>query len=57
MKYIFGCDFYFEVEANNYDEAIKKGWDFVHANLPKDFDVEGSELSLEKGARHYKSEI
>lgn len=46
MYYLFSCDFCFEIEADNYDEALKKGWDFIHANLPEDFDTEGSELSL-----------
>lgn len=52
MKYLFNCDFYFEITANNYDEAIEKGWDFIHANLPESFSVEGAELLVE-----YESEI
>ena len=46
MYYLFDCDFRFEIEADDYDKALEKGWDFIHANLPEDFDVEGSELSL-----------
>ena len=47
MKYLFSCDFYFEITADNYDEAIKKGWDFIHSNLPESFSVEGAELFVE----------
>lgn len=46
MYYLFGCDFRFEIEADGYDKAVDKAWDFIHANLPEDFDIEGSELSL-----------
>ena len=43
-KYTFSCEFYFDIEANNYEEAIEKGWNFIHSNLPECFDVEGAEL-------------
>lgn len=46
MYYLFDCDFRFEIEADDYDKALNKAWDFIHANLPEDFDTEGSELSL-----------
>ena len=46
MYYLFSCDFCFEIEADDYDKAQNKAWDFIHANLPEDFDIEGSELSL-----------
>ena len=44
--YLFDCDFRFEIEADDYDKALRKAWAFIHANLPEDFDTEGSELSL-----------
>ena len=46
MYYLFSCDFFFFFEADDYDKALKKAWNFIHANLPEDFDTEGSELSL-----------
>ena len=46
MKYTFSCDLYFNVEANNSEEAITKGWDFIHSHLPEGFETEGSELEL-----------
>ena len=46
MYYLFDCDFRFEIEADDYDKALKKAWASIQANLPKDFDTEGSELSL-----------
>ena len=48
-KYTFSCDFYFDVEADNYEEAITKGWDFINSNLPECFDTEGAELWCEEG--------
>lgn len=46
MYYLFDCDFRFEIEADDYDKALEKGWDFIHTNLPEVFEIEGSELSL-----------
>ena len=43
-KYTFSCEFYFDVEADNYEEAVTKGWNFIYSNLPECFDVEGAEL-------------
>ncbi len=48
MRYTFSCDFYFNVEANNYEEAVAKGWDFIYSNLPECFNTEGAELWCEE---------
>lgn len=45
MKYVLDCDFRFVIEADNDEEALKKGWDFIYSNLPKCFDTEGSEIT------------
>lgn len=44
MKYIIGCDFYFEIEANNREDAYEKSWNLIHEKLSEDFDTESSEL-------------
>lgn len=44
MQYIFGCDIYFIVDADNYEQAINKAWEKIYANLPECFNTEGSEL-------------
>ena len=46
-KYTISCEFYFEIEADDYEEAVERGWDFIHSNLPECFDVEGAELWYE----------
>lgn len=59
MKYVLESDFRFVIEANDDEEAIKKGWDFIYSNLPKCFDTKGSEITCpevteENGQiRHY----
>lgn len=45
MEYVLESDFRFVIEANDDEEAIKKGWDFIYSNLPKCFDTEGSEIT------------
>ena len=45
MKYVLNCDFRFMIEANDDEEAVKKGWEFICSNLPKCFDTEGSEIT------------
>ena len=49
MKYIWGCQFAVEIEAENYEDSIQKCWDFIDKNLPDCFDVEGEELFLIEG--------
>ena len=46
-KYTFTCDFYFTVEAESYEEAVEKGWDFIDSKIPKEFCSEATELICE----------
>ena len=45
MRYWMQFNTGFLIEADNHADALKKGWDFIHENLPKDVDTECSELS------------
>jgi hypothetical protein len=45
MRYFMRFDTGFLIEANNHYEAFEKGWEFIHKNLPEDFEIDGSELS------------
>ena len=46
MKYYCGLsDICFEIDAENYDDAIEKAWAFIYDNLPSCFDTEISELT------------
>ena len=47
MRYYFSCMVYFEIEADNYDHAIEKGWEKVRAEIPECFETEGTELWCE----------
>ena len=48
MKFFCSCDFRFLIDAENYKEALEKGWDFIHINLPESFSTEGAELYCEE---------
>ena len=44
--YTFFCDFCFDVTANNYEDAVEKGWNLIKEKIPNYFCFEGSELTL-----------
>lgn len=48
MEYVLNCDFRFVIKANDDEEALRKGWEFIRSNLPKCFDTEGSEIICSK---------
>lgn len=48
MEFFCSLDVYFDVEAENQDEALTKAWDFVHDNLPENFCTEGAEMYVEE---------
>ena len=45
MRYFMRFDTGFLIEAEDHSEAMEKGWEFIHKNLPEDFEIECSELS------------
>ena len=57
MKFLCSLDVYFDIEAENQEKALTKGWDFVRDNLPESFCTEGAEMYIEEEEKETESEI